>query len=252
MIHHIRVDLRDSQTATRLASALREDGIVTFDGVAGRASLLRLVTSLLTVWHHRDSDPDGITVIRDRGDIALQPGSAGLGHEELPVHTESSAEPYPPELMLLHCARGATSGGECRLLDGARLYQELANRDPELLYEMSAPRSALFGGAAGHLGSVFAPDTDGRTEIRFRLDELVRFSPQITSRLPFLRNLLAEFQTPVRLKPGGGYLLCNTRWLHGRAGFAGERLMYRVLGNPLSTIDIPAGFLPRQRRFADT
>ncbi len=83
---------------------------------------------------------------------------------------------------------------------------------------------------------------DGRTVVRFRLDDLARFSPQITRRLASLRAILHDLETPVPLRPGHGYLLCNTRWLHGRAAFTGERLMYRLLGNPLPTVEIPAGF----------
>jgi len=45
-----------------------------------------------------------------------------------------------------------------------------------LLDALSTRRSVLFGGAAGHLDSVFT-EHDGRTVVRFRLDELSRFSP---------------------------------------------------------------------------
>ncbi|TDC59083.1 hypothetical protein E1258_19245 [Micromonospora sp. KC207] len=241
MIYHVRIDPHDSQAGARLAAALRDVGLATFEGVTDRASLLRLAEQVMHVWHHRDSDTDGVTAIGDRGELARRPGSAGFGRDELTVHTESSAEDRPPRLMLLFCARGAASGGECRLVDGARLHHELALRDPELLDALHTPRSVLFGGAAGHLGSVFT-EHDGRAVVRFRLDDLARFSPQITRRLASLRAILHDLETPMPLMPGHGYLLCNTRWLHGRAAFAGERLMYRLLGNPLPTVEIPEGF----------
>ena len=241
MIYHVRVDPYDSQAGARLAAALHGVGLATFEGVTDRASLLRLAGQVMHIWHHRDSDPDGVTTIRDRGEMARRPGSAGFGQAELTAHTESSAEDQPPRLMLLFCARGAASGGECRLVDGARVHHELAMRDPELLAALRTPRSVLFGGAAGHLGAVFA-EHDGRAVVRFRLDDLARFSPQITRRLPVLREILRDLEKPVRLKPGHGYLLSNTRWLHGRAAFTGERLMYRLLGDPLPGVDIAQGF----------
>ena len=244
MIHHVHIDSRDSQAGARLAVALQDVGLVTFEGVTDRATLLRIAEQVMNVWHHRHSESDGVTAIGDRGELARRPGSAGFGRDELTVHSESSAEDQPPRLMLLFCVRGAASGGECRLVDGARLHHELALRDPELLDALRTPRSVLFGGAAGHLGSVFT-EQDGRTVVRFRLDDLARFSPQITRRLAQLRATLHDLETPVLLKPGHGYLLCNTRWLHGRAAFAGERLMYRLLGDPLPTVEIPEGFAPR-------
>ncbi|WP_018802192.1 TauD/TfdA family dioxygenase [Salinispora arenicola] len=241
MIYHVRVDPHDSQARTRLAAALQGVGLATFEGVTDRASLLRLAGQVMHVWHHRDSEPDGVTAIGDRGELARRPGSAGFGRDELTVHTESSAEDQPPRLMLLFCARGAAAGGECRLVDGARLHHELAVRDPELLAALRTPRSVLFGGAAGHLGAVFA-EHEGTTVVRFRLDDLARFSPQVTRKLASLQAVLRDLETSVPLRPGHGYLLCNTRWLHGRAAFTGERLMYRLLGNPLSAVEIPAGF----------
>jgi alpha-ketoglutarate-dependent taurine dioxygenase len=242
MIRHVRIDSCDSEAGVRLVVALHEVGLVTFEGITDRATLLRVAGQVMKVWHHRDSESDGVTAIGDRGELARRPGSAGFGRDELTVHTESSAEDQPPRLMLLFCVRGAASGGQCRLVDGARLHYELAVRDPELLDALRAPRSVLFGGAAGHLGSVFTQQ-DGRTLVRFRLDDLARFSPPITRRLAELRAILHDLETPVVLKPGHGYLLCNTRWLHGRAAFAGDRLMYRLLGNPLPTVEIPEGFV---------
>jgi alpha-ketoglutarate-dependent taurine dioxygenase len=245
MIHHIRVHADDRQPGAQLAAALHADGVATFDGVADRDALLGLARRIMHVWQHRDSDSDGITTIRDRGDLAHQPGFAGFGHDELTVHTEASTVEDPPQLMMLFCAQPATSGGQCRLVDGARLHHELAARDPDLLAELSTPRSALFGGSTGHLGAVF-DDRNGRTVVRLRLDDLVQFSPQITRRLPNLRALLRGFEISIRLARGNGYLLCNTRWLHGRTAFTGQRLMYRLLGSPLATVQIPPGF-PRGR-----
>jgi hypothetical protein len=195
MIYHVRVDLHDGQAAGRLAAALQGIGLVTFEGVTDRASLLRLAGQVMHIWHHRDSDPDGVTAIHDRGGLARLPGSAGFGRDELTVHTESSAKDQPPRLMLLFCARGAASGGQCRLVDGARLHRELAARDPELLDALQTPRSVRFGGAGGHLGAVFT-EREGTTVVRFRLDDLASFSPQITKRLPVLRAILRDIETP--------------------------------------------------------
>jgi alpha-ketoglutarate-dependent taurine dioxygenase len=239
MIHHVRVDPGDSRAGERLVALLRDEGLATFEGVADRAAFVRLAHRIMKIWPHRDSDPDGVTAIRDHGAIARLPGYSGFGRGELTVHTESSAAEHPPQLMMLLCAAGALSGGECRLVDGARLHQELIARDADLLAGLTAPGGVHFGG--GQFGSVFATAGD-RTVVRFRLDELAQFPPRLIRRLPDLRALLRELEVCVPLAPGVGYLLCNTRWMHGRAAFTGERLVYRLLGNPVPGAEITAGF----------
>lgn len=242
MITLLRIDHRDPAVGVRLAAALCEDGMITFESSPQRADVLALARQIMTIWPHRDSEPDGITVLQDRGDLAKERGFAGFGHHALGAHTEASAVESPPQLMMLVCAQAATAGGQCSLVDGRELYRELLARDPELLAALSTPRSVLFGGAAGHLGAVFE-ERAGRTLIRLRMDDLARFSPQIGLRLSDLRELIQELEQTVALQPGSGYLLDNTRWLHGRAAFSGARTMYRILGMPLPSLGIAAGFL---------
>jgi alpha-ketoglutarate-dependent taurine dioxygenase len=241
MITHLVVDPDDARIEVRIASVLCRDGAVTFEGVPDRTALVRLASRVMNVWHHRDSENDGVTVIRDRGVVGRRPSYAGFGNSELMLHTESSAIDQPPQLMMLHCARRAGSGGATRLLDGAALYRALAAWHPELLASLVSPRSVRFGGTAGHLGSVFE-QTASRMVVRFRLDDLAQFSPQVNRQMLTLRELIAELATRATLSPGSGYLLCNTRWLHGREAFSGDRLMHRILGNPLRSITIPVGF----------
>ena len=242
MITRLRIDPRDTAVSARLAAALRQVGIVTFESPCDRTGVLMLAQEIMSIWPHRGSEPDGITVLCDRGDLATKPGLAGFGHDTLAMHTEASAVERPPQLMMLFCAQAGTAGGQCTLVDGRQLYRTLHERDPELLAALSTPRSVLFGGATGYLGSVFEEEA-GRTLIRLRIDDLARFSPNIEGRLNDLRDLLRELELTVDLRPGSGYLLDNTRWLHGRAPFGGARMMYRVLGGPVPAFDIPAGFL---------
>lgn len=241
MITHMVVDPDDIRIEARIASTLRRDGALTFEGVPDRATLIHLARRVMNVWPHRDSESDGVTVIRDRGDVARLPNYAGFGDSELMLHTEASATAQPPQLLMLHCARRASFGGATRLLDGGVLHRVLAAQHPVLLESLISPRSVLFGGNAGHLGSVFE-ESASRTVIRFRLDDLARFPPRIARRLPTLRGLITELAIKLTLPSGHGYLLCNTRWLHGREAFSGDRLMHRILGNPLPSLTIPPGF----------
>lgn len=106
------------------------------------------------------------------------------------------------------------------------------------------PRSALFGGAGGYLGAISERDADGRVSVRLRLDELSRFSPDVARVMPRLVALAEKHMLVLPLRAGRGYILNNSRWLHGRARFSGTRIMLRILGNPPPDLAIRCGFTP--------
>ncbi|MGW2325280.1 TauD/TfdA family dioxygenase [Streptomyces sp. NPDC001700] len=223
------------QRADQTASAdwLSTTGLLDLDGLLTRQAVLAFADRVMRIAPHSEGDFDGLTVIRNTGRHADQAGCAGLTSAEVRPHTERSGTPVPPRLMMLVCHRPATRGGECLLADGWAVRDDLAAYHPDALAALSAPRSAYFGGADGHLGAVFGTRPDGRRpEIRLRWDSLVRFSPLVQPYLPLLRAVIARHQQVRRLQPGQGYLLDNTRWLHARTAFDGPRVCYRALGEP--------------------
>jgi alpha-ketoglutarate-dependent taurine dioxygenase len=227
------VDLRSRDGRAALVDRLADHGLVTFDRIGGRNEALALMRSIATVVHHRDSDPDGVTALTATEPAAgVRSGFAGFSSGELTPHTDRSSLPRPPTLVMLICAVPATEGGATVVIDGRELYDSLATEAPQVLQELVTPRSALFGTAAGHLGSVFEPVGGGAVSIRFRLDDLARFSPAVTAVLPRLLELMQARTVRFALGPGQGYILQNGRWLHGRTGFSGRRRMYRILGEP--------------------
>ncbi|MFI7708025.1 TauD/TfdA family dioxygenase [Nonomuraea sp. NPDC049480] len=230
---------------TRTARMLARDGVITFDRVHHRQSVVRLALQLLTPWRHRDADADGVTVISDRGPIATHLGYAGFGARGLEHHTDSSALDLPPRLVMLVCARSADRGGESYVADGATVYRELASQSPELLKALQQPRTARF---ASHWGSVFETTGDGRMRIRLRLDGVEHFTTPAAEAVPVLRAAIERHTREIALLPGQGYLLDNWRMLHGRRNFRGPRLMYRVLGDPVAGCVLPPGFAPSSRQ----
>lgn len=235
-----RVSNQDEQTTHDLVAGLADCGFVLFDGVINSDALLRLAHSIATVVPHRDSDRTGLTTIADRGG-QVQSGLAGFSADELDPHTDRSGIADPPVLLMMSCGRASSTGGECVLIDGAAVYNDLAENQPEALRALSTSRSALFGGATGYLGSVFTEVGD-RMVVRLRLDELAQFSPEATRWLPALRATIDRHANILTLKAGQGYILDNHRWLHGRRAFIGQRVMYRVIGNPLPQLGIVPGF----------
>ncbi|MDT9685040.1 TauD/TfdA family dioxygenase [Streptomyces sp. TRM76323] len=211
---------------------LRTRGIATVEGLGTRAEVLAFARQVMTLVPHPDSDPDGLTTIRDRGAASRRSGLAGLGSGELLAHTERSSLPRPPRLMLLVCQQPAISGGEVLLTDGRALHAFLAEHAPQALAMMVLPGTAFYGDGGGHPSQIFTRHRDARISIRLRQDALAAFSPLITGHLPHLRAAIDALQQRITLDTGQGYLIDNSRWLHARTGFCGDRVCVRALGNP--------------------
>jgi len=237
-----RVNSQDGETVTGLVAALAEHGFGLLDGVTNSDDLLRLAYSIAAIVPHRDGDAAGLTTIADVGG-QVRSGFAGFSACALNPHTDRSGIAHPPALLMMACGQPASSGGECVVIDGKAVYDDLVESHPQAAKALSAPRSVLFGGAAGCLGSVFS-NSGGRITIRLRLDDLAQFSPETTRWLPVLRVAIDRHATMFRLNAGQGYVLDNHRWLHGRRAFIGQRVMYRVNGNPLPHLGITPGFQP--------
>lgn len=238
-----RLDVHTPVGQSELAARLAEHGLVTFDGCHTRAALGALVSMVGVPRRHRDSGDDAITVIADMDDEPA-PGYRAFGRQELHPHTEGTAIPDPPVVMALVCWTPAPKGGVSYVIDGRALHARLAQEAPDALLALSEPRSAYFGGAAGHLGSVFGLTRNGLLAIRYRRDELGRYSPTAQRAIELLDKLAADSRLELPLAPGQGFILQNGRWLHGRTRFTGRRVMARLLGDPFPGTGIPYGFRP--------
>lgn len=223
-------------------AALAEHGLALVEGLADSSGLLRLAESIGTVVPHRDSGADGVTTIADLGGERVQSGFAGFGACALNPHTDRSGVDHPPVLLMTSCGQPAGTGGECVLIDGQAVYDDLAESEPDALRALCTPRSVLFGGAAGYLGSIFSDTEDGRIAVRLRLDDLAQFSPGVSRWLSTLRAVIDRHAVMVNLNVGQGYVLNNHRWLHGRRAFTGQRVLFRVNANPFSYLGILSGF----------
>ncbi|MBF6412881.1 TauD/TfdA family dioxygenase [Nocardia cyriacigeorgica] len=235
------VDLQQDWAAG-VAAGLAADGLARFDRISTRAQLVTLGASLGRIIPHRDSDDDGITTLENRAGFAQRLGFEGFGNGALPPHTDRSGVLEPPALLLVVCGRKSTTGGECVAIDGRAVYADLAMSKPEAIQALSQPRTALFGGASGHLGSIFEQGQGSRIRVRYRSDGLVKYSPEITRWLPALNEAIDRHTIRFGLEPGQGYVLHNHRCLHGRAAFTGNRVMYRLSLNPHPEFAIPSGF----------
>ncbi len=239
-----RVDVGAVGGVGELAAVLARDGVALFDGVRTDEQLLQLASRLGHLVSHRDSTSSGLTVITDRSGARSSPGQAGFSRHALAAHTDCSDLAQPPLVVAMTCGRPAERGGDCVLVDGRAVHDELAMTSPDALADLSAGRGAYFGGAAGFVGNVFESDLHGLVALRLRRDELARFSPQTQRQLPTLSQVIDRLTITIPTKVGSGYVVNNRRWLHGRTAFTGPRTMYRALLEPRPAWRIPAGFTP--------
>ena len=233
-------NIQDPGWQQHIAARLRDPGLVTFNGITDRETLIAVARQLMTIRPHRDAGPDGVTVIT--GSQAQDPGYAAFTDAELTPHTDGSSMPNPPGLLLLCCQRPGSEGGRTLVADGAATVSTLAGQHPAAMRTLSALQAAFFGAAGGYHGAVFESAGPGRTRIRLRLDDLAWFSADAAEAVPLLRAAIASHVQTFRLGAGEGVLLSNTRWLHGRDHYAGHRTMLRVLGDPLPSTRIMPGF----------
>lgn len=236
-----RVDPRRTDLHPHLASALRDRGLATFSEIPNRPAFADLVRDLAVLYPHPDSGPDGLTLLHAR-DGSPGAGQLGFTDSELLPHTERSCLPRPPHLLMLMCLTPAHHGGESVLIDGRAVAEELSLAAPETWSALSAPRTAYFGGSSGYVGAVFEPASPETWTIRLRLDELIRFAPRTVRHVEILREVMDRHTMVLRLGKGQGFILDNTRWLHGRRSFTGPRVMLRALSERHTHLPLERGF----------
>lgn len=210
----------------------KETGLVTFR-CRDRRDYLRGVSALGAIIPHRDSDPDGVTVVEYRKDLARRPGYTGLSNGPLRPHTDSSGVKSVPRGLALMCERLSSDGGESILIDGQAVATTLQQLRPAAFQEFCRDDSVVFiSGSEEFRGAIFTPMAEGTYTVRLRLDRLGYFNYELTAHLPALLEAISLSTFAVQLKEGQGYIIDNYRYFHGRRAFNGSRRMLRLLFAP--------------------
>ena len=228
------VDLSDPAAHQLMISRLTELGIFTFavPTPKARQELLQLALKLGKIHRHAHSDADGVTVILPMEEITDLPGLLGFSRHTLDLHTDCTALPVPPDLIVNHCGQAAIKGGETLLVDMKEVYEELLHSWPGVAQDLSGPGSMIFGfGRGRYAGSVFEHVGNNRILCRFRADGAGFSDVRIGTSMQILMDLLERYCVKLKLESGQGYVINNGRWLHGRSSFVGHREFMRILVN---------------------
>ncbi|MFC4517788.1 TauD/TfdA family dioxygenase [Streptomyces ehimensis] len=223
----------DDCAAAVVSDRLWRTGLVTVSGLTDAEAVADLASQVMDTSAYGGFGPYGLHAVCDTRRHAHRVDGAVLTRAPVDLHTCGAALPQPPRLVLLACAQEGLAGGETLLADSRAVFDDLAREHPEAAHALSLPGAAFFGrGEDAFAAPVLEAVTEERRMVRLRQDGLIRWPKDIQRHVPALRAGLARHRQETRLRPGEGLIMDNSRWLHGRTGFTGDRLFYRAEGNP--------------------
>ena len=174
----------------------------------------------------------------------------GTSSEEFLPHTDGSylhglvreggtyVELFPPKMLILQCAQNASVGGGSVLIDGQRVYRDLAAAHPGYLEALSRKGCVAYcrDDQIALDCAVFETLDDGTIMLRFRYDSAAYVADWALDAFHALQaDYFANprYQSHLKLAKGQILLIDNYRMLHGRDAFlAGpaeqKRSLHRV------------------------
>ncbi|MGA9574872.1 MAG: TauD/TfdA family dioxygenase [Lysobacterales bacterium] len=217
------------------------------DQSANRASIIAFASQfgLLRLDHHLCANADGVAELSVASD-GVRADYVPYTNRSLSWHTDGYYNDTRRQInaVVLHCVRGAVSGGENALLDPELVYIRLRDEDPRFIKAFEHPECMTIpanSGSAGEIrpasgGPVFSYGAFGEIHMRYsarKKNIRWRDDPLTTAARIFLSEILDDKAGPVfryRLQAGEGLLSNNV--LHDRTAFSDgpeqQRLLYRA------------------------
>lgn len=212
-------------SSEEVTAQLTSEGLVFF-----RADSLAEIKALDLgeVFIHPDSDSFGITQITYRKDFVGE-RRAGFSMDGLFPHTDRSIMELPPEVLVFWCEQAALNGGDALLVDGLELHKRLRFSTDGLLEFLESGTAAVLGGDNLYRQTaIFAVTSENTRRLCYRNDHLLFANIEKAEMLRKFNRIILGCSKQLRLSSGCGYILQNTRWLHGRTPFSGLRICYRL------------------------
>lgn len=213
-----------------------------------RQSLLSLQKLFGATIYHDHSDIDGIVPVTP---IPNKSEYINTTNQDQPLHTDGAFEVEPPGIVALQCELVAEQGGYSRILSGEILYEYLVYKSPESLIALFEADAFSIIRSQKQLTRPIFEYKNSRINLAFRFDTTVTTSVKPQSQEAF--QLAVDFITNPRnqlvfkLKENQILVQDNTRVMHGRTSFTGNRKMNRLWLNGHSSYknEFDMGFLPR-------
>jgi len=161
----------------------------------------------------------------------------GLTSEEFLPHTDGSfvhglardgdgyIQLFPPKMLILQCAHNAAVGGGNVLIDGQRIYEDLARDEPRMLQALSTKGCVAYcrDDQMALDCAVFDTLDEGCVMLRFRYDAAAYVADWAFDAFHRLQERYfsnPRYRTELKLAAGQVLLIDNYRMLHGRAAFS--------------------------------
>ena len=173
-------------------------------------------------------------------DVRPEPAPDNLAYTALGLglHTDNPYREPVPGYQLLHCLISSAEGGESVFADGFAVAGKLRGGDPSAFLTLTVvPVDFRYRDATAELTArrtLIELDREGETDrIHWNNRSLSTAGLPLGQAEEFYRAYRVfagmlrgpEFRRHVRLQPGDLVAFDNSRVLHGRTGFAGERLL---------------------------
>jgi hypothetical protein len=218
-----------------VVNTVNTHGYARFNNVNTPEGLVLLSRALGEVSVHSMTDEQGVTTLTTLPEVSDAAAGVYKPDYELMPHTDGSAMEKPSSLIVLSCPHpDPTGGGRSMMVDGKTVYEQLALSDPQLLEELRRPDAATFGATGQFTGAVFERGKDGMSSVRFRYDDQVTFNRIPRDRLAPMLAIMGANEVSFGLGRGQGYVIDNSRMLHGRTQITGPRTVIRTHVEPRS------------------
>ena len=239
-----------------IADHLVTHGYAVIDAWDAEATTLREISGHFgRVQSHIRGDANGVVGISTEAVVSrewetFRSEYIGVNAEEFLPHTDGSylhglacqddkyVELFPPKMLVLQCCQNAAVGGGNVLIDGQRVYRDLAKEKPQHLNALSRKGSVTYcrDDQIALDCAVFETLDDGTIMLRFRYDAAAYVAEWALDAFHAVQKdyfANPRYQSQLKLTRGQILLIDNYRMLHGRDAFSAgpaeqKRSLHRI------------------------